>query len=101
MKARLPNLCPSCDQALTVTQFGCRHCDTTVGGSFGLPLLARLSADDQALVVHLIKSSGSLKQVAGEYGVSYPTIRNRLDELIAEIEAMENEAAQEQQERAP
>jgi hypothetical protein len=96
VKGRLPNLCPSCGHALTVTQFGCQHCDTTVAGTFGLPLLARLSADDQALVLNLIKASGSLKELASQYGVSYPTIRNRLDELIAQIETLEAEAAQTQ-----
>jgi hypothetical protein len=91
MEKRLPNLCPSCGHTLTVRRFGCDRCETTVEGVFGLPLLARLSADDQALVVSLIKASGSLKALASHYGVSYPTIRNRLDELIHHVESMENE----------
>lgn len=91
MEKRLPNLCPSCSSPLTVRRFGCDHCETTVEGVFGLPVLARLSADDQALVLSLIKTSGSLKDMAREYGVSYPTIRNRLDELIKHVESMENE----------
>ena len=91
MEKRLPNLCPSCGHTLTVRRFGCDSCDTTVEGIFGLPVLARLSADDQALVVSLIKTSGSLKDMAREYGVSYPTIRNRLDDLIKQVERMETE----------
>jgi hypothetical protein len=92
MDKRLPNLCPSCGRTLTVRRFGCDNCETTVEGTFGLPILARLSAEDQALVVSLIKTSGSLKDMAREYGVSYPTIRNRLDELIEQVERMETEA---------
>jgi hypothetical protein len=91
MQKRLPNLCPSCGHALTVRRFGCDGCDTIVEGTFGLPLLARLSPEDQALVLSLIKTSGSLKDMAREYGVSYPTIRNRLDELIEQVERMETE----------
>jgi len=94
MNSRLPNLCPSCGDVLTVRRFECEHCATIVEGAFGLPLLARLSAEDQALVINLIKSSGSLKQLASLYGVSYPTIRNRLDDLINEVERIENESTQ-------
>jgi hypothetical protein len=89
MEKRLPNLCPSCSHTLTVRRFGCDSCDTAVEGTFSLPVLARLTPEDQALVVSLIKTSGSLKDMAREYGVSYPTIRNRLDELIKQVESME------------
>jgi hypothetical protein len=92
IQKRLPNLCPSCGHTLTVRRFGCAACDTTVEGEFGLPLLARLSSDDQALVVALIKASGSLKDLARLYGVSYPTIRNRLDALIDQVERLESDA---------
>jgi len=98
MKKRLPNLCPSCGHVLTVRQFACESCQTTVEGTFALPLLARLSAEDQTLVLSLIKTSGSLKQLASQYGVSYPTIRNRLDELIHQIHSMEDAALNEGQE---
>jgi hypothetical protein len=94
IEKRLPNLCPSCGHTLTVRRFGCESCETTVEGVFSLPTLARLSAEDQALVVSLIKASGSLKELAKEYGVSYPTIRNRLDELIRQVEIMENQRGQ-------
>ena len=99
MTKRLPNLCPSCGHVLTVRQFACESCQTTVEGSFGLPLLARLSAEEQAFVVRLIKTSGSLKQLASQYGVSYPTIRNRLDELIHQIHRMEEAALNEGREQ--
>jgi hypothetical protein len=87
---RLPNLCPSCGAALTVSKFACQGCQTTVEGTFALPLLARLSVDEQAFALSIIKTSGNLKQLASQYGVSYPTIRNRLDELINQIARLEN-----------
>ena len=65
-------------------------CETLVSGSYPLPALARLSDDDQEFVLSFILSSGSLKQMAKLYGVSYPTVRNRLDDLISLLsDAME------------
>jgi hypothetical protein len=96
MQKRLPNVCPSCGDALSVRQFACQNCHTTVEGTFGLPLLARLSAEQQQFALSIIKTSGNLKQLASQYGVSYPTIRNRLDELINHIEGLESAARQDQ-----
>lgn len=69
----------------------CVRCETEVSGSFELPLLAKLPDKDQAFVLDFIKSSGSLKDMAKNMGLSYPTVRNRLDELIEAVRAMENE----------
>ena len=88
---KFPTVCPSCSSGLAARRFECARCGTSVEGSFDLPLLARLSPEDQTLVRRLVKSSGNLKDLAKQYGVSYPTVRNRLDELIARIEAMESE----------
>lgn len=54
-------------------------------GLFTLPVLAGLSQEDQEFIIEFIKSSGSLKDMAGLLGVSYPTVRNRLDEIISKI----------------
>ena len=54
-------------------------------GDFELPILSRLSEEDQDFIIRLIDASGSLKKLAGLYGISYPTIRNRLDALIVTI----------------
>ena len=52
-----------------------------------LPMLARLSLDEQTLLLRLFLNSGNLKALAREYSVSYPTIRNRVDDLNARIRA--------------
>jgi len=62
---------------------------TAVEGEFGLSALARLSEEDQLFVQHLVTCSGSLKDLAAVYGVSYPTVRNRLDALIARIRELD------------
>lgn len=89
IKKTLPLSCPSCASPLKVTSLACEACDTTVSGSFELPLLARLSADDLQFVIDFVKSSGSLKLMAQQLGLSYPTVRNRLDDIIAGIEKIE------------
>jgi hypothetical protein len=48
-------------------------------------VIAQLSIDEQQLAVNFIKTGGSLKELAGKYGISYPTIRNRIDELSAKL----------------
>ncbi|HEX9636952.1 MAG TPA: DUF2089 family protein [Acidobacteriota bacterium] len=84
----LPSRCPSCGQALDVVRLACSRCDTAVEGRFGLPLLARLDAEDQELILSFLTASGSLKELAKRYGLSYPTVRNRLDALIERIERL-------------
>jgi hypothetical protein len=82
---RLPTLCPSCTGILAVKQLHCENCDTDVEGLYPLPVLAGLPQEDQEFIIEFIKSSGSLKDMASLLGVSYPTVRNRLDEIISKI----------------
>jgi hypothetical protein len=91
MEKKLPVSCPSCRALLRAKRFECPSCKTVVEGDFPLPVLGRLSDDEQVFVQHLIKYSGSLKDLARSYGVSYPTVRNRLDALIEHIQALEAE----------
>lgn len=85
IRKQLPVLCPSCQGLLKVQRLACDACDTMVGGSFDLPILAQLPEEDQQFIVRLIEASGSLKEMARMYGISYPTVRNRLDSLIDKI----------------
>lgn len=88
---KLPLKCPSCDSALNVRQLHCSCCDTEVTGSFTLPLLSRLSEKEQTFVLDFVKSSGSLKDMAKNMGISYPTVRNLLDDLIEKLKKTEGE----------
>lgn len=82
----LPSVCPACSAALHVHTLGCSACDTGVSGDFVLPLLARMGAQEQRFVLDFVKASGSLKVMAQQLGLSYPTVRNLLDALINTIE---------------
>lgn len=87
----LPCHCPSCQSQLKVKSLACGQCGTEVSGLYDLPALARLSKDDQAFITKFVKCSGSLKDMAKELGLSYPTVRNLLDEIIEKITRDEQE----------
>ncbi len=91
MKPKLPIHCPSCENSLSVTQLSCEHCQTIVSGDFGLPLLLQLSAEEQHFVVQFFLFSGSLKEMAIQMGNSYPTVRNKLDDIIHKIKTLQKE----------
>ncbi|MGA2749047.1 MAG: DUF2089 family protein [Verrucomicrobiota bacterium] len=82
---RLPTSCPSCQGKLAVKQLRCEKCETEVDGLYPLPALASMGPEDQDFILQFIKASGSLKEMAGILKVSYPTVRNRLDEIIDKL----------------
>ena len=83
--------CPSCASLkLNVVKIECLDCSTKFEGHFEIPDLFKLSPDDLQFVIDFVKCSGSLKDMAVKQSVSYPTLRNRLNSLIATIESIEN-----------
>ncbi|NIM06479.1 MAG: DUF2089 family protein [Armatimonadetes bacterium] len=81
----LPSECPSCSRRLSIKRLSCGDCGTEVEGLFELPALVRLSRSDQEFVFQFVRASGSLKEMARLLKVSYPTVRNRLDEIIEKL----------------
>jgi hypothetical protein len=90
MERKLPIVCPSCESELKVNSLHCESCSTTISGMFELPLLLKLSRKEQDFILDFVKASGSLKIMAGKLGLSYPTVRNMLDDLIGKIEKLQN-----------
>jgi hypothetical protein len=90
MNTNLPCDCPACRMSLKVKCLKCENCGTEVNGLFMLPVLARLPLDNQEFILQFVKSSGSLKDMAKYLGLSYPTVRNILDEIIQKIKSYEN-----------
>ncbi len=86
MQKNLPHTCPSCAATLRVKSLVCEKCATEVTGLFSLPLLASLTQQEQDFIVAFVKSSGSLKIMAQQLGLSYPTVRNLLDDIIQKID---------------
>ncbi len=87
---KLPILCPSCDHSLAVSQLSCTSCETKISGNYSLPSLLQLQQDDQEFIFQFILTGGSLKKMASMIQKSYPTVRNKLDDIINKIEKMQN-----------
>jgi hypothetical protein len=87
----LPTTCPACSSQLNVKSLVCERCQTEIQGQYELPTLARLSIDDESFVLEFIKASGSLKDMAKLLGLSYPTVRNRLNEIIERVKFAEKD----------
>lgn len=85
----LPTYCPSCQTQLKVKCLKCENCQTEVSGLYDLPTLALLSSEDQQFVLRFVINSGSLKEMASELKLSYPTVRNMLNEIINKIKTHE------------
>ncbi len=85
---KLPVICPSCESALRVSQMKCESCSTEVNGNYDLPLFLKLTKDEQDFILAFFLSSGSIKEMAKQAGNSYPTMRNKMDDLIEKIERL-------------
>jgi hypothetical protein len=72
-----------------VSRLVCNHCDTHIEGAFELPILASLPPADQEFILQFVLNDGSLKEMAKIAGVSYPTVRNLLDDLIAKLKSFQ------------
>lgn len=88
---KLPVYCPSCDTQLEVTKLSCHNCRTEVIGTYKLPVYNQLDVDEQEFMMQFLLSSGSLKEMASILNKSYPTVRNKLDDLIGKIKELRND----------
>jgi len=61
----------------------------TVDGPFTLPQLARLSLEDQVFIMAFLRAHGSIKEMEQVFGVSYPTIKGRLNRIAGQLEFVE------------
>ncbi|MFQ5616450.1 MAG: DUF2089 domain-containing protein, partial [Anaerolineales bacterium] len=74
--------CPVCQEELVITKLHCRSCETTIEGEFYSGPLAQLNRDQLVFVETFMRCEGKLNRMEGELGLSYPTIRNRLHDVI-------------------
>ena len=70
-----------------------RMVDTGIAieGAFQLPALAMLSAEDQVFAVAFLKSRGNMREMERIFGISYPTVKNRLDRIASQLDFIEVE----------
>lgn len=65
--------------------------ETAIEGSFELPPLARLSGEDQIFVIAFLRSHGSIKEMERVFGISYPTVKNRLERIAGQFEFIDTD----------
>ena len=82
MANEVPGECPVCGENLNIARLYCTHCDTSIEGKFDLCKFCRLSKEQRAFIDVFIKCRGNIKEVEKELGVSYPTVRNKLDNVL-------------------
>ena len=63
--------------------------DISIEGSFSLPPLVNLSAEDQVFVIAFIRSDGSIKDMEKMFDISYPTVKNRINRIAKQMEFVE------------
>lgn len=74
--------CPVCDGELLITRLHCRNCGTALEGEFGVGRFGRLTREQLALLESFLRARGNLKEMERELGISYPTVRGRVDALV-------------------
>ena len=77
--------CPVCSGELAVTRLRCRSCGTTLEGDFSVGRFARLDRDQHALLESFLRSRGNLREMERELGISYPTVRSRVEALVRSL----------------
>src|SRR5437762_1379092 len=79
--------CPYCAAPMVVTRMTCGHCQISVDATFPMSRLASLPVEHQRFIEMFVLAGGNLKEIAEQVGVSYPTIRSRLDKVIDALRA--------------
>jgi hypothetical protein len=74
--------CPVCSGELAVTRLHCRSCGTTLEGEFSVGRFGRLTREQLLLLESFLRSRGNLRDMERELGISYPTVRSRVEALI-------------------
>jgi hypothetical protein len=74
--------CPVCANELTITRLHCRGCGSALEGEFGVGRFGRLDREQLSLLESFLRSRGNLKEMERELGISYPTVRGRVDALV-------------------
>jgi hypothetical protein len=84
--------CPVCEGELLITRLHCRSCGTALEGEFGVGRFGRLSREQLALLESFLRARGNLKEMERELGISYPTVRGRVDALVRALDLGDGDA---------
>ena len=82
MKREVLGKCPVCGDELFVSKLSCHNCHTSIEGDFSLCNFCKLTDEQKHFVEIFIKSRGNIKEIEKEMGISYPTVRGKLENVI-------------------
>ena len=77
--------CPVCSSELAVTRLHCGSCGTTLEGDFSVGRFGRLSREQLTILESFLRSRGNLRDMERELGISYPTVRSRVEQLVRSL----------------
>ena len=77
-----PTICPICQSELEVVRLHCSSCDTSLEGHFAMGHFSNLTPEQMEFIFTFVRCEGKINRMEQELGLSYPTIRNRLHEVI-------------------
>ncbi len=77
--------CPVCESGMAISELRCERCGTSVRGRFEVPELCRLPDDLYQFTLVFVRNRGVIREVEKELGISYPTVRARLDSVISAL----------------
>ncbi len=86
--------CPVCQGGMTVAELQCNHCKTSVHSQFDLCRFCRLPADQYSFIELFLRCEGNLTRVGEELGISYPTVRNRLQNALNALQLNEEPSSE-------
>ena len=79
------NKCPNCGGKMHITSYRCTDCYTEVRGDFEMDKFQSLEVEDKEFIELFLQKRGSIKDVGEALGISYPTVRNRIDKLVKKL----------------
>lgn len=82
MKRIVLGKCPVCDANLKVVKLHCNQCKTSIEGDFVLDKFNYLTSEQKLFIEIFIKNRGNIKEIEKDLGISYPTVRRNLDQVI-------------------
>jgi hypothetical protein len=93
--------CPVCEGELRVTRLHCGTCGTGIEGRFSVGRFSRLTRDQAALLESFLRARGNLRELERELGISYPTVRNRIEALLRALDLADGAAPPDEPVGAP
>ena len=81
----IPKECPSCGGDLKITELRCNNCETVIKGEYLLPAVIRLKDDEMEFLYAFLRARGNIKEVERLLRISYPTVKARLESLLASL----------------